>query len=431
MGDTAVSDLTDEMNDDLDDSDEDQYEDRLLVPYDELPFVAQRVSKMSDRAIQRVTGGNAFLRGRLYARRKSVEDLVAEGDTVTGEINVRSSDEPYTTSATVNEEDVWSSHCTCPGWRGADGHCKHVAAIMVALRDQVRPPRAKEGQNVENDGDPNGAANGNGNKKKKKNKGSKEPKAEVVHVPQTVSVGGTKRRRSRRRRRGTAADGKIEVLSARDLQGPLGESRGLFDLWLPPEALQRPYEFEYRMAVRPTSFVLTPVIAGQRRSAPILEALESFNMVSAADRGLFRALARHASRSQPATAEIRGEDASEVLSMLRGRRVLLEPASMELRFSSEVLKPRVELDRANADHMRVKVAFGLDNGRRFPIGAGSWFEGTPGWHIDVTDGVARPLADSVSPAMLTRLRQQSALVHPNDDLPRLLTDFIQIGRAHV
>ncbi|MCA9532193.1 MAG: SNF2 helicase associated domain-containing protein [Myxococcales bacterium] len=417
------------MNDDnLDDNDEDQDDDRLNVPFDELPFVAQRVSKMSDRAIQRVTGGNAFLRGRLYARRKSVEDLVTDGATVTGEINVRSSDEPYTTSATVSEDDVWSSHCTCPGWRGADGHCKHVAAIMVALRDQVRPPKTKDAQggDGESDGDGDGdtSSNGNGNGKKKKKKKPKEPKAELVHVPQTVSVGGTKRRRSRRRRRGTAADGKIEVLSARDLQGPLGESRGLFDLWLPPEALQRPYEFEYRMAVRPTSFVVTPVITGTRRSAPIIEALEAFNMVTSADRPLFRALARHANRSQPATAEIRGEDASEVLSMLRGRRVLLEPASMELRFSTEVLKPRVELDRANADHMRVKVAFALDNGRRFPIGSGSWFEGTPGWHIDVTDGTARPLADSVSPAMLTRLRQQSALVHPNDDLPRLLTDFI-------
>ncbi|MCB9660488.1 MAG: SNF2 helicase associated domain-containing protein [Sandaracinaceae bacterium] len=427
MGDSAVSDLTDELNDDnLDDADgdEDQDDDRLSVPFDELPPVAQRVSKMSDRAIQRVTGGNAFLRGRLYARRKSVEDLVAEGDTVTGEINVRSSDEPYTTSATVNDEDVWTSHCTCPGWRGADGHCKHVAAIIVALRDQVRPPKPKDGQSG---GEAEGELDGeepNGNGKKKKKKKGKEPKAELVHVPQTVSVGGTKRRRSRRRRRGTAADGKIEVLSARDLQGPLGESRGLFDLWLPPEALQRPYDFEYRMAVRPTTFVVTPVIAGTRRSAPIIEALEAFNMVAPADRPLFRALARHANRSQPATAEIRGEDASEVLAMLKGRRVLLEPASMELRFSTEVLKPRVELDRANADHMRVKVAFALDSGRRFPIGSGSWFEGTPGWHIDVTDGVARPLADSVSPAMLTRLRQQSALVHPNDDLPRLLTDFI-------
>lgn len=203
MGDTAVSDLTDEMNDDLDDSDEEQYEDRLAVPYDELPFVAQRVSKMSDRAIQRVTGGNAFLRGRLYARRKSVEDLVAEGDTVTGEINVRSSDEPYTTSATVNEEDVWTSHCTCPGWRGADGHCKHVAAIMVALRDQVRPPKAKEalssnggGGGSGSDAEGDGSGLGNGKKKKKKNKGkgkgTREPslgeKAQYVAFGVAVGV---------------------------------------------------------------------------------------------------------------------------------------------------------------------------------------------------------------------------------------------------
>src|SRR5690606_35029319 len=117
-----------------------------------------------------------------------------------------SSDEPYTTSATVNDEDVWTSHCTCPGWRGADGHCKHVAAIMVALRDQVRPPKPKEAlaaQQAGENGGENGDANGANGKKKKKKK-SKEPKAELVHVPQTVSVGGTKRRRSRRRRRGTA-----------------------------------------------------------------------------------------------------------------------------------------------------------------------------------------------------------------------------------
>jgi len=31
--------------------------------------VAKKLASMSDRAIQRVTGGNAFLRGRLYARR--------------------------------------------------------------------------------------------------------------------------------------------------------------------------------------------------------------------------------------------------------------------------------------------------------------------------------------------------------------------------
>src|SRR5690348_14917544 len=40
--------------------------------------VAQHVGRLSDRAIQRVVGGNAFLRGRLYARRNAVADLAAE-----------------------------------------------------------------------------------------------------------------------------------------------------------------------------------------------------------------------------------------------------------------------------------------------------------------------------------------------------------------
>ena len=50
--------------------------------------IAKKLSQMSDRAIQRVTGGNAFLRGRLYARRKVVDELKDEDDTVTGQITV-------------------------------------------------------------------------------------------------------------------------------------------------------------------------------------------------------------------------------------------------------------------------------------------------------------------------------------------------------
>ncbi|MGB5267837.1 MAG: hypothetical protein WBN30_14680, partial [Polyangiales bacterium] len=145
--------------------------------------VGKKLASMSDRAIQRVTGGNAFLRGRLYARRKAVENLEEEEHTVKGEISVRTAEEPYVTRATYTEEnDAWESSCSCPGWRGPTGHCKHVAAVMVALRDEVRPPRAKGPQQQQS-------------KKKKK--------TEPVHVPGTVSAGG-KRRRSRRRRRGAA-----------------------------------------------------------------------------------------------------------------------------------------------------------------------------------------------------------------------------------
>ena len=367
--------------------------------------VAKKLASMSDRAIQRVTGGNAFLRGRLYARRKAVDNLEEEENSASGEISVRTADEPYHTSVAYDEEgDTWESSCTCPGWRGPTGHCKHVAAVMVALRDEVRPPRAKQPQPQP--------------KKKKK-------KSEPIHVPGTVSVGGKRRRSRRRRRPGGADSGALEVLSPRELQAGRGESRGPMDAWLPPDALTRPLDFEYRMTVRPASITVTPVLAGSRSVVPIGEALSAFNMVSIDERPLFRALARNANRGQATTAELRGEDAAEVLEMLSDRRVLLEPASMELRFANEALKPKIELDPATGNSVRVRVVFGLEsNGRRFALSSGAWFEGTPGWQIDTTEGVARPVSELVTPAWLQRLYRSPAMVESLDELPALLGEYI-------
>ena len=370
--------------------------------------VAKKLATMSDRAIQRVTGGNAFLRGRLYARRKAVEHLKENKNSATGDISVRTADEPYHTAVTYKEDgDSWESSCTCPGWRGPTGHCKHVAAVMVALRDEVRPPRVKGPQQQQSS--------------------KKKQKAEPVHVPGTVSAGG-KRRRSRRRRGGRGAAGEggpLEVLSPRELHAQRGEARGPMDAWLPAEALPKPLEFEYRMTVRPASITVTPVLSGSRSAVPITEALGAFNMVSIDERPLFRALARNVNRGQNTTAELRGEDAAEVLEMLSDRRVLLEPASMELRFANEALKPRIELDPANGDSLRVRVVFYLEsNKRRFALSSGAWFEGTPGWQIDTTEGVARPVSELVTPAWLQRLYRSPAMVQSHDDLPELLGESI-------
>ena len=390
---------------------QDTVEEAAEAPKEEAPTwrepttpVAKKLASMSDRAIQRVTGGNAFLRGRLYARRKAVENLDEQEDAVSGEISVRTADEPYHTSVKYDGEgDSWESSCTCPGWRGPTGHCKHVAAVMVALRDEVRPPRPK-GQQQQS-------------KKKKK--------TEPVHVPGTVSVGG-KRRRSRRRRRGGGGEaGALEVLSPRELQAKRGEARGPLDAWLPAEALPRPLEFEYRMTVRAASITVTPVLAGSRSVVPINDALGSFNMVSIDERPLFRALARNTNRGQATTAELRGEDAAEVLEMLSDRRVLLEPASMELRFANEALKPRIELDPVNSDTLRVRVVFYLEsNKRKFALSSGAWFEGTPGWQIDTTEGVARPVSELVTPAWLQRLYRSPAVVQTYQELPALLGEYI-------
>jgi len=225
---------------------------------------------------------------------------------------------------------------------------------------------------------------------------------------------------------------KLEVLSARQLglstarrviTARDGGGRDGLDAWLPPGDVGKPCVFEYRLMVRAASITVTPVLAGTRSAVPIAEALAGFNTVVAAERPLLRALSRHAPRSAPATAELRGEDAAEVLGMLRGRRVLLEPASKELRFADGELVPKIELDLASAKALRIRVVF-EQGSRRFPLSSGAWFEGTPGWHVDTTDGVARPVVDSVTPAWLQRLYRSPALVHPLQDLPRLLTEYI-------
>ncbi|MGF1465738.1 MAG: SNF2-related protein [Sandaracinaceae bacterium] len=369
--------------------------------------LAQHLSKFSDRAIQRVTGGNAFLRGRLYARRGHVHDLEARGNEALARVQVKQ-ETFYEPRLTLTDDEQFVSDCNCPGFRGPTSHCKHVAALMVALRDRERPPRPKADKD---------------NKDRSNGQGKQEVRA---HSPQTVSVGG-KRRRNRRRRRSPQADAgspNVEVLSARDLGIASGDGRGSLDAWLPRESQLRSYELEFRMQVRSASLTVTPVLAGTRSAVPIGDVLAGFNTVPAEQRPLLRALARHTSRNQPATAELRSEDAAEVLSMLREQRVLLEPVSMELRFyGDELLKPKIELDMANAKAVRVRVVFEAGT-RRFPLSSGHWFEGTPGWHLDVTEGVARPIADPVTPAWLQRLFRSPALVHPAADLPHLLTDFI-------
>merc|ERR1711916_97483 len=66
----------------------------------------------------------------------------------------------------------------------------------------------------------------------------------------------------------------------------------------------------------------------------------------------------------------------------------------------------------------------MGGSRRFPLSNGAWFEGTPGWHIDTTEGVARQVSEVVTPAWLQRLYRSPALVHPMQDLPRLLVEYV-------
>src|SRR5690606_3167644 len=76
------------------------------------------------------------------------------------------------------------------------------------------------------------------------------------------------------------------------------------------------------------------------------------------DRGALRILTRHESGNprHPAV-DVRGEDVAELLPLLKGRRVLLEPALMQLRFLEEVVRPRFDLEMVGADTIVAKCTF--------------------------------------------------------------------------
>ena len=92
-------------------------------------------------------GARAFLRGYDYVRRQAVTDIVMEELSATG--HVRGTDpEPYKVKLQVTPAG-FTSECSCPAFPKINGHCKHVAALLIALRDQVRPkqPRPEAGTN--------------------------------------------------------------------------------------------------------------------------------------------------------------------------------------------------------------------------------------------------------------------------------------------
>jgi uncharacterized Zn finger protein len=108
------------------------------------PF-AEALSTLNDRALRRLLGARAYLRGYDYVRRHAVEDIVIEDASARG--HVRGSDaDPYNVSLQL-APNGFTSVCSCPAFASSNGgHCKHVAALLIALRDHARGGQARAGQ---------------------------------------------------------------------------------------------------------------------------------------------------------------------------------------------------------------------------------------------------------------------------------------------
>ena len=352
--------------------------------------LSDALSTLSDRGLRRLLGARTFLRGLDYARRKVV-DGVDVGEAVASG-RVRGSDaEPYVVNVELTASGI-QSNCTCPAFAKAGQHCKHVAALLITVRDQAR-----------------GAM----------------PRRPAPSTPQnapaaTVSTEGKSRRRDRRRRP-TAMHALPPQLGSVPEPDAVASSTGI-GAWLPPAGQTLPRALEYRIHVRQGAITVTVLDTEAR--VPLLpsQALAWQALQPSPDRDPLRLLARFESGNprHPAV-DVRGEDVAELLPLLRERRVLLEPALMQLRFVDDPLVPRFELELAGSDALVVKASFERSSDRRrFSLSQGGWFEGAPGWQIDTSTGTAHPLHRRVSPAALRRLVRSPTIAEPISSVAELI-----------
>ncbi len=406
------------------------------------PF-SEAISALNDRTLRRLLGARAFLRGYDYVRRHAVNDLTVEEASAHGRVK-GTEVEPYRVSLRITPGG-FASECSCPPFSTINGHCKHVAAVLIALRDQSRGDGGGGGDAADGDeprGAPATSAGGSGPSARNRNDlrpmpgGTQNGYGSVSSMEQEGSGGGRRGRRGRAARAlklaAAARAGTVSVGGPRAGTGTGTVATGI-DAWLPEPMPPMPRSIEYRLQVKTTgqgpggSLTVTMLDAGSVGARTVLSPtslLPLQGQAPTADREAIRLLARLESDGprRGGGIEVRGEDASDFLPLLKGRRVILEPQMMELRFGEEPLRPRFDLE-LSPDGMQivVKSCFSRPGDpRKFTTAQGAWFEGSPGWYLDPQEGVARPIDRRVAPSSIRRLLRAPFIHEAIESLPHLI-----------
>ncbi len=365
--------------------------------------LAEAVANLSDRALRKLLGARAYLRGVDYVRRGAVTEISVESASATGRVR-GSADAPYGVTIGLAPNGI-ASQCECPLFSKIEGHCKHVAALLIAVREQARGGRPRPPQQHDQHG-----SHG--------------------HNPNQVTAADIGRgghdQRTRRGRRGQPGPSHLAALAQAATRVPSGTS---LDAWLPDGIPANGFpDLEFRITVRAGTLHVVVIDPSVRAPVSPVEALAIQALAPTGDREALRILARHDRGDPRRGLELRGEDAADLIGKLNGRRVLLEPSLMQLRWGEESLRPRFDLELArkdSGDAVIAKASFERkSDNRRFSLQHGAWFEGAPGWHIDTMEGIARPLEIRVTPAWLQRLWRTPQIQYPLDQLPFLLSEAI-------
>jgi superfamily II DNA or RNA helicase len=369
------------------------------------PFT-EALTTLNDRALRRLLGARAYLRGYDYVRRHAVNDIVVEEAGARGHVRGNDAD-PYRVTLELTPTGFTSS-CTCPAFASSNGgHCKHVAALLIALRDESRGAQQRQ---------------------------QAQPSSNGVHFTVhggTVHVAGVEGegRRSKRARARAMKAAQGAALAARGFVP--GSGSGV-DAWLPDAMPPPPKQIEYRVQVKQVGHgaagiggALTVTLLDPDARVPLLPSamLVGQDQHPTPDREAVRFLARFENQGPRRVGiDVRGEDASDLLPHLKGRRVIVEPQMMELRFGDEPLRPRFDLELSpEGSQILVRASFQRPGDpRKFTLTSGAWFEGSPGFYVDAQEGWARPIDRRVSPAAMRRLLRMPVISEPVDTLPDLI-----------
>lgn len=85
----------------------------------------------SEREIRSLCNTQSYERGHGYFQNNAIFDTVRRGTTIHA-LCAGTADEPYRVQATLNGSGSITARCSCPV--GADGACKHVAALLLTWR---------------------------------------------------------------------------------------------------------------------------------------------------------------------------------------------------------------------------------------------------------------------------------------------------------
>ena len=390
-----------------------------------MPPISDALSTLSDRGLRRLLGARTFLRGLEYFRRRVVEDITINEMTASG--TVRASDsEPYPVLVELTPDGI-KSQCNCPAYAKGGQHCKHVAALLISVRDQARGTQPRRDPPPIPALLPQTAHAGGGGDAPSKRLRRRDRRGRVQPASTMGGMGGppsaphsqassqSSDRGDRNESRMTTAFTAVPAQDATARQTGIGA-------WLPPEGSKGGGRVEFRLHVRLDGITVT--VLDTEKRIPVLpsQVLNLQALFPTPDREALRLLARFESGNprHPAV-DLRGEDVADLLPLLEGQRVLLEPSLMQLRFGDEPLKPRFDLELVGGDTIIVKVSFErAGDKRRFSLLQGGWFEGWPSWQIDTQEGIARRIDKRVSPAAMRRLRRSPTIGEPMRELPRII-----------